>query len=99
MTRGRLLNYVLAENIALAREHNDRIQYQLWATAKADYAAAAQRDKGPLKAAVKRTFDQLEQAGLAKRLCVRGARPLPWWRLEEKGHFSIHKQLGKCVHP
>ena len=72
--------------------------YKAWALAKEAYEAAPRSgDRSGLKEAVKRAHDSLETAGLAKRLCVRGAEPLPWWRLEEMNLFSIYKQLGKCV--
>ena len=68
--------------------------------AKAAYVAAPRgSDRSGLKEAVKRAHAGLEVAGLAKRLCVRGAEPLPWWRMEAQGLFSIYEQLGKCAGP
>jgi hypothetical protein len=101
LKRGELLNYDKAQQPALGRKDNDRILFQAWAVATAAYEAAPRSgDRSRLKEAVKRAHDSLEAAGLAK-LCVRGARPLPWWRLEEKNLFSIYQQLGKCAlaHP
>ena len=98
LKRGELLDYDKAQQPALKRKDNDRAQYAAWVAAKAAHAAApSTSDRSGLKRAVKRAHAGLEDAGLAKRLCVRGAKPPPWWRMEEVGLFSINEQLGKCV--
>ena len=100
LRRGELLDYDKAQQPALKRKNNDRAQYGAWVAAKAAYVAAPRRsDRSGLKEAVKRAHAGLEVAGLAKRLCVRGAEPLPWWRMEAQGLFSIYEQLGKCAGP